>query len=149
VALTYQWAFGNNAAEGALAQRAAAYEQSVINYNSLVRTVSLAVEATFSGLIRNAWQLKASTESVAIYRLSLENEKTKNRLGTSTILNVLTVNDSLRNARLAQVSNHLNYLTSLATLGYEMGVLIGEAAGENTVDLARLFDLSWAAGVAR
>jgi len=62
---------------------------------------------------------------------------------------VLTVNDSLRNARLAQVSNHLNYLTSLATLGYEMGVLIGEAAGENTVDLVRLFDLSWAAGVAR
>lgn len=149
VALTYQWAFGNNAAEGALAQRAAAHEQAAINYNSLVRTVSLAVEATFAGLIRNAWQLKASTESVSIYRLSLENEKTKNRLGTSTILNVLNVNDSLRNARLAQVNNHLNYLTSLATLGYETGVLIGEAAGASTVDLARLLDMSWVAGAAR
>ena len=132
-----------------LAQRAAAYEQAAINYSSLVRTVSLAVEATFAGLIRNAWQLKASTESVSIYRLSLENEKTKNRLGTSTILNVLNVNDSLRNARLAQVNNHLNYLTSLATLGYETGVLIGEAAGESTVDLARLLDMSWVAGAAR
>lgn len=149
VALTYQWAFGNNAAEGVLAQRAAAYEQATINYNSLVRTVSLAVEAAFSGLIRNALQLKTSTESVSIYRLSLENEKTKNRLGTSTILNVLNVNDSLRNARLAQVNNHLNYLTSLATLGYETDVLIGNAAETHNIDLSRFLDMSWVADVNR
>ena len=149
VALTYQWAFGNNAAEGVLVQRVAAYEQATLNYTNLVRTVSLAVEAAHAGLLRHAMQLKASQESVSIYRLSLENEKTKNRLGTSTILNVLNVNDSLRNARVAQVNNHLNYLISLATLGYETGVLITEASGDQTVDLSRLMDMAWVARVAR
>jgi outer membrane protein len=143
VILTYQWAFGNNAAEGVLAQRVAAHDTAAINHESLVRTVGLALESAYAGLVRSAQQLKASTESVAIYQLSLENEKTKNRLGTSTILNVLNVNDSLRNARLAQVNNHLNYLTSLANLCYETGTLVNDEASGNSIDLSRFLDPLW------
>lgn len=148
VILTYQTAFGNNAAEGVLAQRVAAFDTAAINHDSLVRAIGLAVESAYAGLVRSAQQLKASAESVAIYQLSLENEKTKNRLGTSTILNVLNVNDSLRNARLAQVSNHLNYLLSLATLGFETGTLVGDEAAESSIDLNRLLGAAWVARIA-
>jgi outer membrane protein TolC len=88
-------------------------------------------------------------ESVTVYEISLENERTKNRLGTSTLLNVLNVSDSLRNARFSRVSNYLNYVNALATFAYESGVLIEDASVAQVVDLSKLMDSTWAISVAR
>lgn len=149
VALVYQMPIGNNFYRGLMAQRVAAYEQAAINYNNLVRSIGLAVESSYSALVRSARQLEASMESVAVYEISLENERTKNRLGTSTLLNVLNVSDSLRNARFARVSNYLNYVNALVTFAYESGVLIEDAPVAQVVDLSKLMDSAWAVRVAR
>ena len=141
VSLKYRWALGNNTAQGSLTQQTALHEKASLSHYNLAREISLSVEATLAGLLRNAQQLRASESAVAIYETSLENERIKNRLGSATLLDVLAVDDSLRNARLAQVNDYLNYLMALASLRYENGTLIqGEAAHER-VDLAALLTL--------
>jgi outer membrane protein TolC len=131
-----------------MVQRVAAYELAAINYSNLVRSIGLAVESSYLALVRSARQLEASMESVTVYEISLENERTKNRLGTSTLLNVLNVSDSLRNARFSRVSNYLNYVNALATFAYESGVLIEDASVAQVVDLSKLMDSTWAISVA-
>ncbi len=149
VALVYQRSFGNNFYDGLMVQRVAAYELAAINYSNLVRSIGLAVESSYLALVSSARQLEASMESVTVYEISLENERTKNRLGTSTLLNVLNVSDSLRNARFARVSNYLNYVNALATFAFESGVLIEDASVAQVVDLSKLMDSTWAISVAR
>lgn len=141
VTLSYRWALGNNSAEGGLAQRNALHDQASLNHYNLARSISLAVESTLAGLVRSARQLLASEESVAIYRVSLENERIKNRLGSSTILDVLSVDESLRNARLAHVNYQLNYLMALANLGYETGALVRDESSAQQVDLGRFVSM--------
>lgn len=167
IAWVYQMPLGDNAAQGVLAQRLAAREKARIGLDAQTRSIALAVEAAHGALLRSTRQLQASMESVTIYQRSLENEKTRNRLGTSTMLNVLNVADSLRNARYASVQYHASLLNALASLAYETGALLPEdadapplrapttavpglAAGQaGVVDLSRLTDPAWALGAAR
>lgn len=137
--LRYRWALGNNVARGGFSQQSALHEQASLNHYNLAREIGLNVEATLAGLLRSAQQLKASERAVAIYETSLAQERIKNRLGSATLLDVLAVDDSLRNARLAQVNDYLNYLMALASLSYESGGLIQAApeAGATPADASR------------
>ncbi len=146
ITLSYQWAVGNSAARGTLGQRAAQHEQATLNHLNLARSIDLSVTSTLAGLLRSVRQLQTAEDAVATYRISLDNEKIKNRLGSSTMLNVLSVADSLRNARLAHVNYYQNYLNALAALCYETGALIGDDPATQTIDLAKLVRPDWLAG---
>ena len=124
--ISYQWPFDNNAARGRYLQQAAAYDQSTIRTASVERSIGIGVESALSGLANSARQLKESEESVELYRVSVENEKTKYKLGTSTMIDVLAVNDRLLNARLSNISYRLNTLNALARLNFEAGALLAE-----------------------
>lgn len=124
--ISYQWPFDNNAARGRYLQQAAAYDQSTIRTASVERSIGIGVESALSGLAHSARQLKESEESVELYRVSVENEKTKYKLGTSTMIDVLAVNDRLLNARLSNISYRLNTLNALARLNFEAGALLAE-----------------------
>lgn len=134
ITLSYRWSVGNRAARGQFEQQAAYYDQASLSLQTLARNVELDVIAALAGLMRSASQLHAAEASVATYRISLENEKTKNRLGMSTLLNVLSVDDRLRNARLNQVSLQESYLNALAALAFETGLLIGDDGEGAAVD---------------
>jgi outer membrane protein TolC len=126
-ALSYQWPVGNSAAQGRLAQRAASRDQQTIRIRAVERNVGVGVEAALQGYARAAQQLHESDEAVSLYRVTLENEQTKHRLGNATLIDVLSVNDRLLNARLGNVLYRAGYLNALARLNFEAGTLIAEA----------------------
>lgn len=136
--IIYQWPFDNNVARGIYRQQTAAYDQSTIRVASVERSIGVGVESALSGLVRSALQLKQSEEEVDLYSLSLENERTKYKLGTSTMLDVLTINDRLLNARLNSISYRLNTFNALAQLNFQTGALLAEDKSGQSIRLDRL-----------
>jgi outer membrane protein TolC len=136
--ISYQWPFDNNVARGRYRQQAAAYDQSTIRAASVERSIGIGVESTLSGLAHSARQLRESEEAVALYRISVENEKTKYKLGISTMIDVLTINDRLLGARLSNISYWLNTLNALARLNFETGTLFAEDKSGQFIRLDQL-----------
>src|SRR5208282_5992347 len=101
--ISYQWPFDNNAARGFLQQQLAAYDESTINITTVDRSISVGVESALSNLVRSSLKLKNSEEAINLYRITLENEKTMHKLGTATMIDVLTTNDRLFNATINNI----------------------------------------------
>lgn len=136
--ISYQWPFDNNVARGRFLQQSALYDQGTIRIRELARVISINVETTLAGLARSARQLGESEQSVELYRITVENEKTKHRLGNATLIDVLSVNDRLLNARLGNISFRLNYLTAIARLNFETGMLLAEDKSGQSIRLDQL-----------
>lgn len=133
--ISYQWPFDNNVARGQYRQQAAAYDQSTIRTSSLERAIALGVESALSALTHGAQQLEKSEETVELYRISEENEKTKYKLGISTMIDVLTTSDRLLSARLSNIAFRLNTLNALAQLNFETGALLAEEKAGQSIRL--------------
>lgn len=133
VSVSYQWPFDNNAARGRFRQQAAVYDQSSIRVAGVERSIGIGVETALSGLARSALQLRKSEETVKLYRTSVENEKTKYKLSTSTMIDVLTISDRLLNARLSNIAYRLTYLNALAQINFQTGALLAENESGQTI----------------
>lgn len=130
--LSYRWPFDNNAARGLFRQQAALYDQGSIRVAHVERTIGIGVESALTSLVHSLQQLKESEEAVALYRISLDNEKIKHQLGTATIVDVLVTNDRFLSARQNNISYQLNVLIALARLNFETGaMLLDDKAGES------------------
>jgi outer membrane protein TolC len=139
--ISYQWPFDNNVARGRYRQQAAAYDQSTIRAASMERSIGTGVESALSSLARSALQLRKSEEAVELYRISLENEKTKYKLSISTMLDVLTINDRLLSARLSSISYQLNTFNALAQLNFQTGALLAEDKSGQSIRLDQLVNV--------
>jgi outer membrane protein TolC len=138
VSVSYQWPFDNNAARGKYLQQSASYDQSTLQVASVERSIGVGVESAVLGLTLSAMQLDQSQATVDLYRISLENEKTKYKLGTSTMIDVLTVTDQLLSARLANLGYQLNTLNALANLNFATGTLLAEDHAEQSIRMEQL-----------
>ena len=56
--------------------------------------------------------------------MTLDNEQTKRRLGTATLIDVINVEDRLSNALLAYVQLRQGYANAIARLRYEIGAIV-------------------------
>lgn len=131
--ISYQWPVENNVAKGRYLQQAAAYDQATIQLHTLEQSISLGVEAAWRAVIRSALQAQESEASVALYEVTARNERTKSQLGSSTLIDVLSVNDRLLGARQSKLSYHLNYLNALAQLRFETGALLADDASASSI----------------
>lgn len=136
--LSYQWPFDNNAARGRYLQQAAAYDQGLIRAQNVERAIGVGVESALAGLTRSAIQMQQAGETVALYQIAVDNEKTKHKLGNSTLIDVLNVNDRLLAARLARVGYLFNYFSAMARLRFETGTLLEDEGDGYRVTLAHL-----------
>lgn len=136
--ISYQWPFDNNSARGTLLQQSASYDQSSVNLVTVERTITTGIESALSNLLRSALKLNKSEETVELYRLTFENEKIKHKLGSSTLIDVLSTNDRLINASMNNTSFKLNYLNALAKLVFETGTLITEDAAGPSIQIKQL-----------
>ena len=132
--ISYQWPVDNNVAKGRYVQQSAAYDQASIGLRSLEQSIHLGVEAAWQAVIRSAAQAQESEASVALYQVTVKNEKTKSQLGNATLIDVLSVNDRLLGARQNQISYHLNYLNALVQLRFETGALLDQDAPAPTIE---------------
>lgn len=141
VFITYEWQFGNNQAQGQFQQQSSAYYLTKINSATVERSISVGIESALSNVKRSSLQLKTYENAVELYRVTKGNEETRYKMGVSTILDVVTIEDQLINARLTNINYQLGYLNALARLNFETGTLLAEDPSGQSIRLDQLVSL--------
>ena len=124
--INYRWPFSNNAAQGALMQRKAEYEQIRIMTEDLSRSIYSSAATALSDLITSSQQLAHSQMAVRSYKKAVENENTKFKMGVSTVLDRITLENFMTNALLQEIAAHEKYSNALARLRHETGTLLAQ-----------------------
>lgn len=136
--LILQWPFGNSLARGNLLSQSAAYDASIIRLRDLEASIASNVSALASTLKRSVEQLVEGREAVKRYAVTLQNQLTKRRLGSATLLDVINVEDRLNNALLNEVQLQQNYANAIVQLRFELGYLVHKQDDRYDVRIADL-----------
>jgi outer membrane protein TolC len=121
--LSCQLPFKNNSAKGALLQRKAIYKQKNISTNDLTRNIHSNILTALSNLKNSMYELANSNEAVSLYKNSVKNEEKKVLLGTSTLFDLVAMEDKQINSVLSVISSELKFSKALAMLRFETGTL--------------------------
>ena len=124
VFLRYELPIENNQARGILLQRAAAHRQSILTTEDLSRTIKSSVLLAISALENSALELTAFQDAALAYKVAVENEKQKFRLGWSTLLDVIQTEDRLTSAVLDEIAAQLRFANALASLRFQSGTIL-------------------------
>lgn len=138
VNLSYRFPIGNNAARGLLKQQESLYRQTLIRTSDLERTILSNIGVVMEALRNSITELRKVRESVAHYRKAVENENIKLRLGMSTILEVVTLEDRLSDALLAETANRRSYADAVVGLRFQTGTLLTVEGDNYSVGMEQL-----------
>lgn len=136
--LTFQMPLGNNTARGLYRQQAAQVDAQSIRINELRHSISNSIDISAYAVQRAAEQLTEADAAVKTYAVSLENERTKRRLGLATLIDTLNIEDRYNNALLAAVQARQGFASSIAQFRFETGTLL---AREGDTYSARVSEL--------
>jgi outer membrane protein TolC len=140
IGLKYQAPVGNERSRGAFLAADALYEQRQIALEDLRREVVHGVVMTSDAAQRSQRALAVSDSGVVLSQQTVDATRRKFQLGASTLLDVLTAEDGLTAAQLAQIGARQTYVSARVNLGFESGTLFdpGTAgSGSNAVGGAR------------
>lgn len=138
--LAAQMPWRNSAAEGTFLVASSSLDATLIRMKTLLDTIGANVSTGVQGLARSAQQLAQSMESTRYYGLSVENERTKRRLGLATLIDVINVEDRLTNALLAEVQARQAYANAIAQLRFELGTIVQQRGEQFDVVIDDLFN---------
>jgi outer membrane protein TolC len=124
--INYHWPFNNNAAYGVLMQRKAEYEQIRIMTDDLSRSIYSSVAMALSDLITSSQQLAHSQMAVHSYKKAVENENTKFKMGVSTVLDRITIENSMTHALLQEIAAQAKFSNAVVRLRHETGTLLAQ-----------------------
>ena len=136
--LVFQMPLGNNAARGLIRQQAALVEAQRIRINELGHLISGSIETSSYAIVRALEQLKQADAAVKTYAVGLENERTKRRLGLSTLIDILNVEDRYNNALLSAVQARQAYASAIAQFRFEAGMLLSREGDSYTARIDEL-----------
>ncbi|MDM8536823.1 TolC family protein [Desulfobacterales bacterium HSG17] len=136
LSINYQWPFKNNTAQGFLLQKKSEYRQKVIASNDLGRNISSSVIVAINGLKASSSELAKAREAVQFYNNAVENEKKKFKLGISTLLDLISMEDRLADVLLNEISAQLKFANAMVRLRFETGSLLScdQKTGSVTVE---------------
>jgi outer membrane protein len=137
-ALMFKYPLGNNVAEGTAAQKLARRRQTHIQTTDLDRKIRSNVLVTLDALIRYSAGLQKAREAVTLYQRGYSDEKLRFRMGMSTIIDLITVENRLSGAMITEVDSHLAYANAVIRLRYETGTLIVKDKDQYRVEMRRL-----------
>jgi outer membrane protein TolC len=122
--INYSFPLGNRNAIGAVMQAEAGSRQAQLRIDDAARTVASNVIVAFEGLRSAALQLERAREAVRLFQNALDNEREKYRLGVSSLIDILTVEDRLTGSLTTNVQAESAYATALAQLRSATGTII-------------------------
>ncbi|HEX8391716.1 MAG TPA: TolC family protein [Longimicrobium sp.] len=138
VQVQYQIPVARTEARGQSAAAEAARLEKSLRLEHLEREVSGSVLSAMLAVSRGSAALVEADRAVALYRVSVNDEQQKNRLGVSTLLDVTYAEDNLTNALLASVNSRMAYAKALSQLRVNTGTLAREVDGGLVLDAALL-----------
>ena len=122
--LNYQWPVENSYAKGLVIRYQSFLKQTVYNKKQLKKTIFANIKTEISNLEKSYNSLVESIKSVEYYQKAINNEREKYRLGMSTIIDVINIEDKLTSANLNKISAQYNLALAIVKLQYEAGRLI-------------------------
>jgi len=122
--ITYSFPLGNRNAIGAVMQAEAGSRQAQLRIDDAARTASSNVIVAYEALRSTALQLERAREAVRLFQSALDNEREKYRLGVSSLIDILTVEDRLTGSLTAQVQADGAYASALAQLRSATGTIV-------------------------
>ena len=130
--------FENNVARGLVVTRSSAHDQSVVRLRDVERNAGPLVVTAASALRRIALRYRDTLAAANRYETAVKNEYVKRRLGLSTLIDVINVQDRLDSAQLLLLQLRQEYAVAIAQLLFENGELIGREASGFQVDVPML-----------
>ncbi len=121
VGLNYQFPVQNRNAIGQLVQKQGALDQLAISRQDLQSSIQISIETLSNSVYRLGLQLTQAKTSVDLYAKSVENEEIRRKMGRSTLIEVLNVQDRLLQAQQTFTNVQLNYSVAIAQLRYACG----------------------------
>ena len=78
----------------------------------------------FQAIQRTSKELKETRRSVKHYRTAVSNEEIKFGMGMASVLDIINIQNFLRNTMLSEVAKMNNYAAAVVNLRYQTGTLI-------------------------
>lgn len=122
--LRYRLPVGNNTAQGRVLQREAAFRQSRITAENLARRIGAAVPLACAAVASTAAEADRIARSVSNYKRALDNALKKVRLGAAGFLDVMVIEDRLRDAIQESASARARHAVARVKLRFETGSLL-------------------------
>lgn len=140
--LIFQMPLGNNAARGQVRQQAAQAQALRVRIHELGHAIASGIETSASAMLRAVDQLKEADAAVKAYAVGLSNERTKRRLGLSTLLDVLNVEDRYNNALVSVVQARQAYASAIAQFRFDTNTLLSREGDSYSARVGELFNPS-------
>lgn len=133
VGLMFSYPFGNNEAQGVLAQRRFELARGKAEMRALQQDIILQVRTAVRALADGAAAMDAAEASRRLAERNLEAETTKFENGLSTNFQVLEIQEDLAQARLAELRARTNYRKAIIGYRVATGTLL-EQRGVSIAD---------------
>ncbi len=122
--LSFSYPPQNNVARGLLKQNEAAVGQAKARAGDLARNISALIVSAAAAVNNATVQTGQARLSVAAYQAALTAQRDRYRLGTGSIVEILTIEDLLTGAMLSQVQAETAYAQAVTQFRYAAGMLI-------------------------
>ncbi len=138
VQLTLELPFGNNAAQGRLAQSHATYRRSTITAANVGRLVDQGVMEKAAVLSHAGRELTRRREAVAQHDTNWKNAQALRSAGELSMIDTLLTEQQRLSAQLELIRARRDYAAALAQFRFEAGVLIAGSPAAEQPDLSGL-----------
>lgn len=122
--VTYQFPSQNSLAIGRLEQTEAELQRAQLELADLARLIHSSVITTFNAVRNARLRLDLARQSVAAFKTALEGERDKLTLGSSSIVELLTIEDRLTSAADREVAARQAYAAALVEFRFATGTLV-------------------------
>ncbi|MBF0408545.1 MAG: TolC family protein [Candidatus Riflebacteria bacterium] len=116
----------NLSARGIRQQREAAEKKINILIDQAKRHIGSGLSVAIANLEDSLKQVRLTRKAVMLFQKAVENEKARLAQGMSTIIDLITLEDRLTNASLANVQAQISFAQAIAAFQYESGVIYDE-----------------------
>jgi outer membrane protein TolC len=122
--LTYRIPIGNRAAKATYARARLSREQAEVDYENQLQTVRVEVRQAVRAVESGIKRVEAARKNVELQQKKLDAEEKKFQNGMSTSFEVLTFQNDLADAELAEIRARLDYIKALAGFERAKGTLL-------------------------
>ncbi len=122
--LTFTQPLQNNTANGNYESTLARYLQQAERTYDLARVIALDIELIAKQLKITSQELKSTAKTIKFYKKAVSDEKIKFAFGASTLVNVIQVEDNLRDSQLKHILEQQSYSILTVQFRFQAGLLV-------------------------
>lgn len=121
--INYTVPIGQKSARAEIIKQEEQFNQAKIKTDEIMRTFIINIQTQANSVASLNSRYKKMVESGRLYEKALQNEKEKNRMGASTLMDIVNIEDRLGQAELALEGAVLEYASAVLNLRFESGCL--------------------------